>query len=52
MILKSHELLNIKGGAISASIINYLTRGIIFIFELGKSFGSSISRLLHHNYCQ
>lgn len=52
MILPKEELLNVNGGAFSASWVNYLTRGIVFIFELGRSLGSSLRRLLTKNYCK
>lgn len=51
MILKKDELITIKGGAISASWLNYITRAISLLFEIGRSIGSSIRRAYTHNYC-
>lgn len=49
------ELISIKGGAskssISATMLNSIIRGVSLIFELGRSFGSSIRRTRSGTYC-
>ena len=50
-VLKDEELFNIVGGSISASMINYLVRGIEAIFELGQSFGTAIRRAKENKIC-
>lgn len=50
-ILKDEELINISGGSISASMINYLVKGIEAIFELGQSLGTAIRRTKENKIC-
>lgn len=49
--MNKEELKNIKGGAITASLLNSIIRGIITICDLGKSVGSAIRRALNGNTC-
>lgn len=49
--LTNYELNNINGGALSGAIISSIIRGANIIFEIGKSFGSSIRRLMTKNLC-
>lgn len=49
--LNKEELLEIRGGAISASYINALAKGIESLLELGKSLGTSIRRWMTGNTC-
>lgn len=51
MIYSKRELIEIEGGNISATMINAIVRGFQFLFEVGKSIGSSISRMVSKNYC-
>ena len=51
MILTQKELIRIKGGAMSASWFNYLTRAVEVLFKIGRAVGSSIRRVYSHNYC-
>lgn len=52
-MLKSEELLNVKGGAnFSAALLNSLSRIVTVIFELGKSIGTSLRRVKEKNYCK
>lgn len=51
MVLKKNELTNIVGGAVTATMFNAIVKGFMFIFDLGKSVGSSISRIINKNYC-
>lgn len=50
-ILNEDELFNITGGSLSASMINYLVRGIEAIFELGQSLGTAIRRTKENKIC-
>jgi len=49
--LKKEELFNIYGGAITASYITALVRGINSILELGRSFGTAIRRIVTGQKC-
>lgn len=52
MKLNSQELLQIEGGAsITASMVNAIVDGFQKIFELGRAFGSAISRFVKKNFC-
>lgn len=51
MILSDQELLNIKGGAVTASLINAIARGISTIADLGRSIGTAIRRLVSGKIC-
>jgi len=47
------ELLSIEGGMdISGSLINAFNVGIKTILEVGRSFGTSIRRLISGNLCK
>lgn len=49
--ISKSELLNINGGAISASLITSIVRGINSLLDLGRSFGSAIRRIITGSYC-
>ena len=51
MILGKKELCKIEGGAITAALLNAVIRGFQFLFDLGKSVGSSIARMTKGSYC-
>lgn len=51
MKLHSQELLEIKGGAITATLLNALARVVNSIIEIGKMVGSSIRRISTKTYC-
>ena len=51
MKLNERELLEIKGGSLSASLINGLVRGISIICDLGRSLGSTIRRISENKPC-
>ncbi len=51
MTLSDKELLKIKGGAITASLINAIARGISTIADLGRSVGTAIRRLVSGKIC-
>lgn len=49
--LTKQELLEISGGAISASLITALVRGVNALLELGRSLGTAIRRIQTGNFC-
>lgn len=51
MQISKNELLNISGGAISASYITAIVRGINSLLDLGRSFGTAIRRILSGTIC-
>jgi len=46
------ELNNIRGGAISGSLINAFARGIETLLDLGRSFGNAIRRIRSRAICK
>lgn len=51
--LSINELKIITGGeSITGSLINAITSGIKTVFDIGKSFGSSIRRLKEKKICE
>ncbi len=51
MILEKNELSQVVGGGITAALVNAVIRGFQFLFDLGKSVGSSIARMTKGSYC-
>ena len=51
MKLNNYELKNIEGGAITASLLNALSRAISTTLNLGQVIGSAIRRVFSKNYC-
>ena len=51
MILNKEQLLKVTGGAITASFITALARGITTLLELGLSIGSAIRRVSSGKIC-
>lgn len=49
--ISEEEMITIEGGAVSGAIINYATRAFKFIYDLGRSLGSSIRRIGGNLYC-
>jgi len=45
------ELNNIKGGAINASLLNAIARGLTAFYDLGTALGSALKRLKKKKYC-
>ena len=52
MKLNNNELLSIKGGATSATLINAIVKGIELLMELGKTLGSTIRRVSANKSCE
>lgn len=51
MELNNEDLLKIRGGALNATMINAIVRGIDIMIDLGRSIGSAIRRLQDNNKC-
>ena len=49
--MSREELYQIKGGNISAALLNSIIRGIISLSDLGKEVGSAIRRALSGSMC-
>lgn len=51
-IISNESLFNLTGGiSISGSLINAFTSGIKTVLEVGRSFGTSIRRIITNNLC-
>jgi len=52
-MLTKQELLNINGGAIklTASLLNYVFKGVTIFTDLGRSIGSAIRRGSENKLC-
>lgn len=54
MTLTNEELNNVVGGAskgLSATLFNSIARLVTVLVDLGRTVGSSISRIRNKNYC-
>ena len=51
MVLHKEEMEVIVGGGITSSMINAISKAITVIYELGKSTGSAIRRIVTKSYC-
>ena len=51
-MLTNEELINIKGGGITATLINSLSRLIDTLLNLGQVVGSSIRRSISKKTCK
>lgn len=49
--LTKKELEQIEGGSISASMINYIVRGIDAFMDVGRSLGSALRRMGEQSLC-
>lgn len=49
--LKNNELQSIKGGFLSAAMVNAVARGVNTVFTIGRSIGSSIRRIKENKVC-
>lgn len=50
--LRKEELIIIRGGSISGSLINAFARGIETLLELGRSLGNAIRRISSRDICK
>ena len=52
MNLKANEMEKVTGGAsITSAMINAVSKALMAIYELGKSTGSAIRRIVTKSYC-
>lgn len=51
MMLTKEELLDIKGGALTSSMMSALVKGASLLFEIGQSFGSALRRAITKTTC-
>ena len=51
MIISDNKLLEIKGGGISATLINALARGVNTILDFGRTVGTSIYMIITGKRC-
>ena len=51
-MLKNEELILIKGGGITATFLNSLSRLMDTLYNLGHSVGSTLRRLVGKNICK
>jgi len=49
--LNYQELCSVIGGGISGAILNYATKLMNAIFDIGKSFGGALRRVISKNMC-
>lgn len=50
-MLSENELMQIKGGSLSGPVINAFIEIYNKIFDLGRSFGTLIKRVVKKKYC-
>ena len=50
--LNDLELMNVKGGAISASFISAFTTALKSIYGFGQGFGGAVRRIITRNLCK
>lgn len=50
-MLKNEELVLVRGGALSTTLLNSLARLVNTLYELGQSVGSSIRRIASKKVC-
>jgi len=51
-MLKNEELILIKGGGITSTFLNSLSRFMDTLYNLGQSVGSSLRRIVSKNVCK
>jgi hypothetical protein len=49
--MTKEELIKVKGGAISAQVLNAIARGINTLYNLGQAVGSVLRRALRKKIC-
>jgi hypothetical protein len=50
--LNNVDLINIRGGSISGTLINSFARGINALLDLGRSLGNAIRRISSKSLCK
>lgn len=51
MKLNTNELLNIRGGAFNASLVNAFLKGFQFLYDIGRVVGTSIRKAFSKDFC-
>jgi len=51
-MLTNEELALVRGGGITATLLNSVSRLVDTIFNLGQTVGSTIRRLISNNVCK
>lgn len=51
MMLSNENLNELKGGRVSATAINAYTRAGQFLYDLGRSFGSTLRSIFYRSKC-
>lgn len=51
-MLSNEELMEIKGGSVTGALVSALVTLMNSIFDLGRSLGSSIKRVVSKKYCK
>lgn len=51
-MLNNEELILVRGGGITATMLNSLSRLMDTIYNLGQSIGSTLRRLVGKNVCK
>lgn len=49
--MEKEELLAIVGGSLSATMFGYLYKAVNSVFEIGRSLGSSLRRVIEGKKC-
>ena len=52
MIINDNKLCEIKGGGITASLVNALSRGINTVLDFGRTVGTSIYMIISGKRCR
>lgn len=51
-MLTSEELIKVKGGGLSATLLNSLSRFMDTVYNLGQTVGSTLRRLISKKTCK
>ncbi|HHT38828.1 MAG TPA: hypothetical protein GXZ95_05435 [Mollicutes bacterium] len=52
MELDNIELMNVRGGSISGTLINAFVRGMNTLLDIGRSLGNAIRRITSNSICK
>lgn len=50
--MKKDELLEVRGGGVSATFISAISRGVSVFYDLGRAFGSAVRRSTSGKTCK
>lgn len=51
MKLNTKELMDIRGGAMNASLVSAIIKGFQFLYDLGRVVGTSIRKAISKDLC-